>query len=95
MTYSYEQIAEIVAAQRKFFRTGATLPIKWRIQQLKKLKAAVISHAAEFEDALKEDLGRSRVEAYLCDVGPTILEINEMIRGLANLLLNGITKNTY
>ncbi len=82
MPYSYEQIAEIVAAQRKFFRTGATLPIKWRIQQLKKLKAAVISHAAEFENALAEDLGRSRVEAYLCDVGPTILEINEMIRGL-------------
>ena len=82
MSYTHEQIAEIVAAQRKFFRTGATLPIKWRIQQLKKLKAAVIAHATDFEDALAADLGRSRVEAYLCDVGPTILEINEMIRGL-------------
>ena len=29
-----------------------------------------------------EDLGRSRVEAYLCDVGPIIVEVNEMIRGL-------------
>ena len=28
-----EQIPEIVAVQRKFFRTGATLPVKWRIQQ--------------------------------------------------------------
>ena len=82
MPYTHEQIAEIVAAQRKFFRTGGTLPIKWRIQQLKKLKAAVIAHATDFEDALAADLGRSRVEAYLCDVGPTILEINEMIRGL-------------
>ena len=82
MPYTHEKIAEIVAALRKFFRTGATLPIKWRIQQLKKLKAAVIAHATDFEDALAADLGRSRVEAYLCDVGPTILEINEMIRGL-------------
>lgn len=82
MIYTNEQITEIVAAQRKFFRTGETLPIKWRIQQLKKLKSAVIAHATDFENALTADLGRSRVEAYLCDVGPIIVEINEMIRGL-------------
>ena len=82
MTYTESEISAIVAAQRKFFRTGTTLPIKWRIQQLKKLKAAVIVHETEMEEALAEDLGRSRVEAYLCDVGPIIVEINEMIRGL-------------
>ena len=82
MAYTESEISEIVAAQRKFFRTGATLPIKWRIQQLKKLKAAVIAHETEMEDALAKDLGRSRVEAYLCDIGPIIVEINEMIRGL-------------
>ena len=75
-------IKEIVEAQRKFFLTGTTLPVRWRIKQLKKLKAAVIAHEAEFEEALAEDLGRSKVEAYLCDVGPIIVEINEMIRGL-------------
>ena len=82
MSYTEQEISNIVAAQRRFFRTGATLPVKWRIQQLKKLKAAVIAHAHEFEEALIADLGRSRVEAYLCDVGPVILEINEIIRGL-------------
>ena len=77
-----ERIQQIVAAQRRFFRTGQTLPVKWRIQQLKRLKAAVIAHADEFTAALAEDLGRSEVEAYLCDVGPIIVEINEMISGL-------------
>ena len=77
-----ERIAEIVAAQRKFFRTGTTLPITWRIKQLKRLKAAVIAHQKEFIDALADDLGRSELEAYLCDVGPIIVEINEMINGL-------------
>ena len=77
-----ERIQQIVAAQRRFFRTGETLPVKWRIQQLKRLKAAVIAHADEFTAALAEDLGRSEVEAYLCDVGPIIVEINEMISGL-------------
>ena len=77
-----ERIQQIVAAQRRFFRTGETLPVKWRIQQLKRLKEAVIAHADEFTAALAEDLGRSEVEAYLCDVGPIIVEINEMISGL-------------
>ena len=81
-TNSEDEIREIVAAQRRFFRTGETLPVKWRIQQLKRLKAAVIAHADEFAAALAEDLGRSEVEAYLCDVGPIIVEINEMISGL-------------
>ena len=81
-TNSEDEIREIVAAQRRFFRTGETLPVKWRIQQLKRLKAAVIAHADEFTAALAEDLGRSEAEAYLCDVGPIIVEINEMISGL-------------
>ena len=80
--YTSDEIRETVEAQRKFFRTGTTLPVKWRLQQLRKLKAAVIASEALFEDALAEDLGRSRVEAFLCDVGPIIVEINEMIRGL-------------
>ena len=77
-----DTIREIVEKQRRFFRTGETLPIGWRIKQLKRLKAEVIAHKKEFIAALEEDLGRSEVEAYLCDIGPIIVEINEMIAGL-------------
>lgn len=80
--HTESQIRNIVAAQRNFFRSGATLDLSWRIRQLKKLRAAVIAHEAEFEAALHEDLGRSKVEAYLCDIGPIIVEINETIAGL-------------
>ena len=80
--YTPDSIGSIVEAQRRFFRTGETLPVDWRIKQLKLLKAAVIAHEKEFEDALAADLGRSTVEAYLCDIGPIITEINEMISGL-------------
>ena len=75
-------IREIVEKQRRFFRTGATLPVSWRIEQLKRLKAAVMAHENAFEAALAEDLGRTKLEAYLCDIGPIITEINEMLRGL-------------
>ncbi len=82
MSYTHEDLQNIVARQRNFFRTGETLDVKWRIRQLKKLRDEVIAHEKELEEALHEDLGRSAVEAYLCDIGPTIVEINEMIRGL-------------
>ena len=75
-------IHDIVLEQRKYFRTGETLDVSWRIEQLKSLKAAVIANQTMLQDALAEDLGRSPVEAYLCDVGPVIVEVNEILRGL-------------
>lgn len=80
--FTEDKIRDIVEAQRRFFRTGTTLPVEWRIRQLKKLKAAVLEHVDEFVEALTQDLGRSQAEAYLCDIGPIIAEVNEMIHGL-------------
>ena len=82
MTYTQESIHGIVSKQRKFFRTGKTLDVKWRIEQLKKLKQAVIDNKEELQKALYEDLGKSPFEAYLCDIGPVIAEVNEIIHGL-------------
>jgi len=82
MPYTENEIREIVEKQRRFFRTGVTLDVNWRLQQLKKLKEAVLAHEEELEKALYEDLGRSRTEAFLCDIGPVIVEVNETIRGL-------------
>ena len=83
MGYTENEIREIVRKQRDFFRTGKTLSVEYRIRQLKRLKAALIANEEKFEKALNEDLGRSRVEAYLCDIGPIIVEIDEIIKGLA------------
>ena len=82
MSNTQESIHEIVEKQRRFFHTGATLPVEWRIEQLKKLKAAVIKHQDMLEAALYEDLRKSSLEAYLVDIGPVIVEVNEMLRGL-------------
>lgn len=82
MSYTVSDIRQIVDAQRTFFRTGTTLDVEWRLRQLRKLRDAVIAHEREFEEALYKDLGRSATEAYLCDIGPIVVEINEMLRGL-------------
>ena len=80
--YTQEKIHEIVLSQNKFFLSGKTLPVSFRIAQLKKLKAMMLKYEQDILKALKDDLGRSEMEAYFCDVGSVILEINETIHGL-------------
>ena len=82
MEYTAEQIRNTVSAQRKFFRSGATFDVDWRIKQLKRLKVQMQLHEKDITDALAADLGRSEAEAYFCDIGTVILEINEMIQGV-------------
>jgi aldehyde dehydrogenase (NAD+) len=82
MAWTQQAVHEIVLGQKKYFRSGETLDVDWRIRQLKALKEAVIANQQALQKALGEDLGRSDVEAYLCDVGPVIVEINEILKGL-------------
>lgn len=77
-----ENIDALLAAQQKFFRTNVTLDVEWRITQLKKLKKAIKHYREQIEAALLKDLGRSDTEAYFCDIGPSIVSINEAIRHL-------------
>lgn len=82
MSYTKEEIHAIVERQREFFLSNQTLDIKWRKEQLIKLKEAIINNREKLEKALYIDLGRSDVEAFFCDIGDVIMEINECIHGL-------------
>lgn len=82
MDFTKEQIHGIVEKQREFFLSGKTLDVKFRKEQLKKLKNAMTVYEKEITEALAKDLGRSETEAYFCDIGDVILEINEMLHGL-------------
>ena len=82
MSYSKEEIHQIVLNQREFFLSGKTLDVKFRKEQLKKLRNALLANQKKLEQALYIDLGRSEAEAFFCDIGSTIMEINECIHGL-------------
>ena len=82
MPYTREEIHELVLLQREFFLTGITLDVKYRIEQLKKLREAIKKNQSKIEEALHEDLGRSDVESYFCDIASVIFEINEYIKGI-------------
>ena len=77
-----QTVHETVEKQRQFFQSGKTLDIKWRKEQLIRLKIAVQTYEKELAEALYQDLGRSEMEAYLTDIGVVIVEINETIKGL-------------
>ena len=94
--YGEQDVRRIVERQKEFFLSGKTLDVSWRIQQLKKLKKAMKDYESQMLQALHEDLGRSDLEGYFCDVGSVIMEINETIRGLRKwarpeLHLSGLT----
>ena len=73
-------IDQMIDSQRKFFRSGATLPVKFRIEMLKKMRAAVKKYETEIGAALKEDLGKSDFEGFMCETGLVLSEISYMIR---------------
>ena len=78
-------IHEIVESQRKFFQTGATLPVSFRLRMLRKLREAVDRYEAAIEEALAADLGKSGYESFMCEIGLVRGEISYMLRHTAQL----------
>ncbi len=75
-----QEIKQIICKQREFFQTGKTLPIKTRIEALKKLRKNIISNEKAIIEALKNDLGKSGFESYMCEIGLTLSELSYMIK---------------
>lgn len=74
-----EQIQQLVQKQRSFFETGATLCVDYRIDALKKLRAALIEKEAQIAEAIRTDLGKSAEESYMCETGLVISEISYLL----------------
>ena len=75
-----EQISAILEKQREFYKSGVTIPVNFRIEQLKKLYTTVKKYQNEVNDALKNDLGKSHFEGFMCESGLVLSEISYMIR---------------
>lgn len=73
-------IDEILESQRRYFQSGATLPVKFRVEMLKKLYNAVKKYETEIGLALTKDLGKSEFEGFMCETGLVLTEISYMIR---------------
>ena len=81
-----QTIRQRISTQRDFFATGATLPLSFRLKQLEQLKLALKHHEQDLYTALKADLGKSRMESYMCEIGLTLSELTWMQKHLPKLV---------
>lgn len=81
-----QEIKDILQQQNHFFSSGKTIPAEFRLKQLESLKEAMIRHEADLAAALKEDLGKSRMESYMCEIGLTLSELTWMQKHLCSLM---------
>ena len=75
-------IRDIVERQSEFFHSGKTLPVEYRIHTLKALREAIVRMEPEIEAALKEDLGKSPVESYMCETGMALQELSCALKNI-------------
>lgn len=79
-----EHIDALVAAQKAFFKTGATLSVKFRREQLGRFAKALKKWDAAICDALWQDLHKSREEAYLTETSIVLSEVGVARRNVVS-----------
>ena len=75
-----EELKDLLEQQRRYFESGRTRPTGSRIVSLHSLKQVIRENEEEVCAALKADLGKSRAEAYMTEVGLLYSEIDYMCR---------------
>lgn len=79
-----DRIPALVAGLRYSQSRGITRPESWRREQLTRLRELLRDRGADFEAALREDLGKSGTEAQLTEIGFLVSEIDHALAHLAS-----------
>ena len=79
-------IVRLLKRQNENFNSGLTQIFESRLASLKTLKRAIEKNENELCKALKEDLGKSRAEAFMCEIGLTLSEISWLVKHLKGLM---------
>jgi|SRR5690554_630230 len=73
---------EILLKQETYFNLGITKNYYFRKEALQSLKDAIIKNEDKIFDALYKDLGKSKEESYLTEIGLVLKEINYHLKHL-------------
>ncbi len=76
---------QIVNKQKRFFDTGKTLDVNYRLEKLNALYSAITDNLDVLHAALKSDLGKSADESYTCETGLALSELSFMIKHVKKL----------
>ena len=75
-----KEIKALIREQQKFFATGMTLDVSYRIWALQRMRAYILKHEKEIHAVLRKDLGKSAYESYMCETGMVLSEITYILR---------------
>ena len=75
-------IQEIVKKQKAFYRSGATLDLKFRKEMLSKMRSGLKKWEHALLEALWKDLHKSAEEAYMTEIGLVYGELDDAIKHL-------------
>lgn len=68
--------------QNEYFQSGATLPLEFRLAQLRSLYRGIKRFEPQILEALRSDLGKSAEESYMSEIGMCLTEIRHTARHL-------------
>ena len=77
------RLDELLQKQKKYFRTGETRDIEFRISKLKRLKKAIKIYEQKVLEALRKDLGKPEQESFFSEVGGIYASIDLFVKNLA------------
>lgn len=77
-----EKTLSIINEHKKYYETGETKNIEFRLKQLDKLKSAIKSNEKLVIEALQKDLHKSEFEAYATEIGFLYDSIHYFIKNL-------------
>lgn len=76
------QAEEIVERQKKYFESGCTRDLSFRLEQLRRLHAGIVKYENKLLDALNSDLGKCAFEGYATEIGFVLSSISCAIKKL-------------
>lgn len=76
------KIDELYQQQGEYFLSGDTFHIDHRKKALQQLRQSILRHQTDIESALQLDLGKSKAEAYMTEIGMTLSAIRHQLTHL-------------
>ena len=77
-----QKIEAMINFQQKFFHSGITKNVEFRLDMLDRLKKAISKNEEKIFEALQKDLGKSQFESYVTEVGFVLSSISFMMKHL-------------
>lgn len=79
---SEQELIQMFESQSLFFESGTTRNVRFRKEQLKKLRDAIIRYDSAIVEALNKDLRKSEYESFGSEIGQVIKELDFIVSKL-------------